>query len=446
MSFYNKYIHALFVTTRFYILLGICVGLYLLAFVIPVLYSIVNIFFVLVCALILFDYVFLFNKSLPLYAVRTLSNRLSNGEENLVTIEVKNNCNFWLHLTVIDELPAQLQERNFELKASLESKATHIFKYTINPKQRGLFQFGQVIIFLQSKLGLVQRKVILANSESTSVYPAFSQLGKYALLTKTYTNDYGSTRMRKLGHSMEFEQIKEYVTGDDVRAINWKATARKGALMINNFSDEKSQQVYCVIDKGRLMKMPFNGLSLLDYAINATLALTSTCLQKQDKIGLISFAEKMGTIIAADKKPIQREKISQFLYKENTTFLESDFEMLYMQVRNKIKQRSLIILFTNFESSNGLKRKLNYLRSIAKHHLLLVVFFENTELNKLSHAKANTVADVYVKTIAEKFAYEKRMLVKELQQYGIVALQTSPEGLTVNIINKYLELKQKQML
>ena len=106
----------------------------------------------------------------------------------------------------------------------------------------------------------------------------------------------------------------------------------------------------------------------------------------------------------------------------------------------------LLILFTNFESLNGLKRQVNYLRSIAKHHLLLVVFFENTELTKLSVAKAHNTEDVYVKTIADKFAYEKRMVVKELQQYGILSVLSSPEQLTVNAINKYLELKAKQAI
>ena len=154
----------------------------------------------------------------------------------------------------------------------------------------------------------------------------------------------------------------------------------------------------------------------------------------------------MGSVIAADRKPIQRENIMQVLYKENTGFLESDYEMLYMQVRNKIKQRSLLILFTNFESLNGLHRQVNYLRSIAKHHLLLVVFFENTELTKLSGATAQNVEDVYVKTIADKLAYEKRMVVKELQKYGILSVLSAPQHLTVNAINKYLELKAKQVL
>ena len=190
--------------------------------------------------------------------------------------------------------------------------------------------------------------------------------------------------------------------------------------------------------------MPFNKLSLLDYAINSTLVLSSVCLQKQDKVGLITFASKMGNLLAADRKPIQKAHILQLLYNQETAFQESDYEMLYLQLRNRVKQRSLLILFTNFESLSGLKRQLPYLRSIAKHHLLMVVFFENTELSQLSDKKAANVEDVYIKTIAEKFAYEKRLIVKELMKHGILSVLTPPEKLTVNAINKYLELKTRQ--
>jgi uncharacterized protein (DUF58 family) len=236
------------------------------------------------------------------------------------------------------------------------------------------------------------------------------------------------------------------VRGDDIRTVNWKATARKGLLMVNNYTDERSQQVYCIIDKGRLMKMPFNNLTLLDYAINSTLVLSNVCLQKQDKTGLITFSHKPGTLLAADRKPIQRENILQLLYNQETAYLESDFEMLYMQVRNRIKHRSLMVLYTNFESLSGLRRQLPYLRSIARHHLLMVVFFENTELHKLSRFTATNIEDVYIKTVAEKFEFEKRLIVKELNKYGILSVLTTPENLTVNTVNKYLEIKAKQAL
>jgi uncharacterized protein (DUF58 family) len=154
----------------------------------------------------------------------------------------------------------------------------------------------------------------------------------------------------------------------------------------------------------------------------------------------------MGSLIAAERKPIQREHILQLLYNQTTSFLESDYEMLYMQIRSRIKQRSLLVLYTNFESLSGLRRQLTYLRSIARHHLLMVIFFENTELHQLSNLNAENVEDVYVKTIAEKFEFEKRLIVKELQKHGILAVLTTPEMLTINAINKYLEVKARQAI
>ena len=446
MNLGKKYIGDLFVSQRFYVLMGSCVVAYIFSFFFVGLYGFINMLFLFSCLLFLVDYIFLFIVFKPPVAKRTVADRLSNGEINYVSILVTNQMPFMLQVQIIDELPLQLQERNMGIFKKLKAKKAIEIKYSLTPFERGNYEFGNIIIYFQSRLGFLQKREIIQATETVKVYPSFINLGKYQLMAHAVTNEQGTRRMRKIGQSMEFEQIKDYVGGDDIRTINWKASARKGVLMVNNYTDEKSQQVYCIIDKGRLMKMPFYGLSLLDYAINATLALTNICLQKQDKIGLISFSNKMGSVIAADRKPVQRENIMQVLYRENTAFLESDYEMLYMQIRNKIKQRSLLVLFTNFESLNGLKRQISYLRSIAKHHLLLVVFFENTELTKLTTAKANNVEDIYVKTIADKLAFEKRLVVKELLKYGILSVISPPENLTVNTINKYLELKAKQVL
>jgi uncharacterized protein (DUF58 family) len=252
--------------------------------------------------------------------------------------------------------------------------------------------------------------------------------------------------MRKLGHSLEFEQIKEYVRGDDIRTIHWKATARKGQLMVNNYTDERSQQVYCLIDKGRVMKMPFEGLTLLDYAINATLILSSVALIKQDRAGILTFAEQIGNVLVADRKAGQMNQVLELLYRQQTKFLETDFEKLYVFIRTRITQRSLLILFTNFESLSSLQRQLPYIRSIARQHLLLVVFFENTELRQLTETQVDNMEDLYIKTIAERFAYEKRLIVKELQQHGITTILTAPQNLTINTVNKYLELKARRAI
>jgi uncharacterized protein (DUF58 family) len=279
------------------------------------------------------------------------------------------------------------------------------------------------------------------------VYPSFVQMRRYSLVSATnQSNATGSKRLRKLGHSMEFEQIKDYVRGDDYRTINWKASARKGQLMVNTFVDERSQQIFCIVDKSRTMKMPFGGMTLLDYAINASLVLSNIAIQKQDKAGLITFAEKVDTFVPADRKHIQMESILEALYGQQTRFYDADFESLYAQIRSKIKHRSLLVLFTNFESLYALQRQLPYLRKIAHHHLLMVVFFENTEIKQLITTNAKNTEEIYIQTIAEKQAYEKKQLVKELQKYGILSMLTTPEGLTVNTINKYLEVKSRQAL
>jgi len=273
------------------------------------------------------------------------------------------------------------------------------------------------------------------------------QMRRYQLLAvSNRLQEAGVKRIRRLGHSMEFEQIKEYVRGDDYRTINWKATARKSDLMVNNFTDERSQQIYCVINKGRIMKMPFDGMTLLDYAINASLVLSNVALVKHDKAGLITFAENVDSFLPADKKPTQMNLLQEMLYRQQTLFLEPDFEKLYSVIRGRITQRSLLVLFTNFESVYSLEREMASLKRIAKYHLLLVVFFENTELKTLTENKVSTIEDIYIKTIADKFVYEKRLMIKELHKNGIASILTTPENLTVNAINKYLELKTRMSI
>jgi uncharacterized protein (DUF58 family) len=248
------------------------------------------------------------------------------------------------------------------------------------------------------------------------------------------------------GRGMAFSEVREYTPGDDIRTLNWKATAKKNSLMVNQFQDEKSQNIYMVIDKGRTMKMPFNGMSLLDYAINATLVMSNVILKKQDKAGMFSFSKKVDNRVVAEKRTSQMQKILENLYNVKTDFFESDYSRLYADIKKNINQRSLIILYTNFETLDGLHRQMPYLKGIAKSHLLVVVFFQNTELYQITNKKTETIQEVYDKVIAEKFIFEKKLIVTELKKYGIHSVLTQPENLTLDTINKYLEIKARGIL
>ena len=426
---------------------GAAAVLFVLSYFQPALYRIGGLMLVLLFSSILIDVLLVYTKKKGITAERITGERFSIGDENKVVLTLYNHYGFPVRTSIIDELPFQFQERKWLKKAKLEGDKSHQLEYHLRPTTRGEYAFGSINLFVHAPLQLVKRHYVFPAEETVKVYPSYIQMRRYQLLAvSNRLQEAGVKRIRKIGHSMEFEQIKEYVRGDDYRTINWKATARKDGLMVNNFTDERSQQIYCLINKGRVMKMPFHGMTLLDYAINAALVLSNVALVKQDKAGLITFEKNIDSFLLADKKPTQMNQVLENLYRQKTDFLEPDFEKLFSIIRNRVTNRSLMVLFTNFESLESLQREITALKKIARYHLLLVVFFENTELKSLLESKTKTLEEIYIKTIAEKFAYEKRQMVKELHKNGIPSILTTPENLTVNTINKYLELKTRMSI
>ncbi|MCB0280669.1 MAG: DUF58 domain-containing protein, partial [Calditrichaeota bacterium] len=247
-------------------------------------------------------------------------------------------------------------------------------------------------------------------------------------------------------HSREFEQINHYVIGNDIRSINWKATARHHELMVNQYQDETSQNIYSLIDMSRNMQLPFNGLTLLDYAINATLVISDVAVKKYDKAGLLTFSNKMATYVPAAAQIRQIQKIMDALYNQRTDFKEASFEMLYVQISHLIHGRSLLFLYTNFQEISQLRRQLKYLRAINKFHLLVVIIFENHELTDFAMQKSKRSEQIYQKAIAAQFVLEKQQIIKELNHNGIYTILTRPENLSIDTLNKYLELKSEGLI
>ena len=421
--------------------------LFVVAFLFPILFNAITYVFLILIVFLFLDILILFLTQNGIDAKRITPEKFSNGDENLINISIKNYFTFPINVKIIDEIPYQFQVRNFEIKRKIKASSQDELNYDLRPTERGEYFFGNLNIYVLSPLRIISRRFTFDNGNMVPTYPSYIQLRKYDLIA--FSNNlfqYGIKKIRRIGHSMEFEQIKEYVNGDDIRTLNWKATAKKNAFMINQFQDEKSQSVYMVIDKGRVMKMPFNGLSLMDYAINATLVLSNVILKKQDKAGMFAFSKKVENRVFAEKRASQMQKILETLYNIKTDFFESDYSRLYVDVKKNINQRSLIMLYTNFETMDGLQRQLPYLKGIAKSHLLVIVFFSNTELNELINKKTETIQEIYDKVIAEKFMFEKRLIVNELKKYGIYSVLTQPENLTLDTINKYLEIKARGIL
>ena len=446
-KFFQQYYSNLFLSDRLFAAIGFCVLLFLLKFFFAWLGDIPEIATGVLMVFFFVDIFILYRNSDGIEAKRFTSKRLSNGDENPIQIQIKNRYGFGVNARVIDEVPFQFQLRDKDFKLHIKPAETKSIHYNLRPTKRGEYDFGFIRVYTSSPLGLINRRYNFDGAKVLPVFPSFINLGQYELMAVSrHLTEFGIKKIRKVGHSSEFDQIKNYVGGDDIRTINWKATARKGGLMVNTYTDERSQNIYCIIDKSRVMRMPFEGLSLLDYAINASVALAKVAMLKEDKAGLITVSENIGAIVPADRKASQLGTIMNVLYNEKTRYLESNMEALFAAVRSVVKQRGLLVFFTNFESLSALQRQLPYLKRISKYHLLVVVFFENTELKGLSSDPAKDVEGIYHKTIAEKFIYEKKLMVKELNKHGILAILTPPQKLTVNVINQYLALKAQQRI
>lgn len=378
---------------------------------------------------------------------RTCPDRLSNGDKNPISISIKNRYSYTIKLTLVEEVPFQFQKRDLIFASSLDSGAEKVYHYKVRPVQRGVYWFGSVNVFVKAIFGFAARRYIINQQKQVAVYPAFLEMRKYELLAASNRlTEYGVKKIRRIGHATEFDHIKHYVVGDDPRIINYKATARTNQLMVNNYQEEKSQPVYCIIDKGRTMKMPFEGMTLLDYAINSTLMVCTTALNKSDKAGLITFSKNIDSILPADKHSRQRDKILETLYAQQTDFNESDYERLYATIKRKVTQRSLIILYTNFETVNGMRRQLRYLSRLAKDHLVLVAFFLNSEFNNILESQPEDLGQMFRKGMAESLSNDKFLIVKELNRNGIYTVLSKPENLTIDSINKYLEFKARGLI
>lgn len=443
MHFYKSfYIHNTFF--RYIALLSAC---FVFSYWVPIIYTISWVLVFILMTLFALDCYFLFGTPNAVTAKRDLPRRLSNSDHNSLSIQLKSKYPFKTGISVIDELPVQFQKRDFEHKTFLLKGEAHEFEYSVRPVERGEYVFGNLNVYASSPLRIVKKRFVFQKDQMVPVYPSIIQMQQYDFLAiNNRLSAFGLKKIRRIGHTQEFEQIKDYIKGDDIRTINWKATAKRNQLMVNQYQDEKSQPIYSIMDTGRVMKMPFNSLKLLDYAINATLAFSNVALKRNDKTGMVTFSKNIETHVPAVQKISHLNTIMEKLYNITTEFTDSDFGLLYSHIKRKVNQRSLLLLYTNFEHISALRRQLPYLLGIAKKHVLVVIFFENTELQSLISTDAEDLQTIYHKTIAEKFSLEKRLMQKELQQYGIQTLLTKPENLTINTINKYLEIKARGLL
>ncbi len=443
----KKFLRSFFLTSRFFGIGWAFVVLFCTAFFWPFMLPIATYGLLAFGVVALVDVIMLYRVRNGISAGRSTLDKWSNGDENPVTLTVVSRYPIPLNVRVLDELPFQFQERKLDLAADIPAEGVRSFNYMVRPVERGVYTYGAINTLVRTSLGLVERRYRQEQGKEVAVYPSYIHLRKYELMALADRwSMAGVKKVRRSAQRVEFERIRDYVSGDDKRTVNWKATARRSELMVNQYQDEKAQQIISLIDLGRVMKMPFEGLTLLDRAINASLVLSDIAIKKDDKAGIITYSDKVHGLLPPSRDKSQIRKVLELLYAQRTDFAETDFDTLFARVKRTLGQRSLLVVYTNFESLSAMRRQLPFLQRLARAHLVATVIFKNTELDALLALPDRDTMDVYVKTITSKLIYEKQLIAKELESHGILTILTRPQDLSVSVLNKYLEIKARALL
>lgn len=382
---------------------------------------------------------------------REIVSKLDLGEENIFSVSFKITRGWLKSAYLIDELPSEFRRTESNLPFNRQSS---IFssRYSVMPSCRGHFLLGRSLVYA-SCLGLFERRIILQpEGQEVDIYPAYSRLREKDEQVRSRQNLTTGNHKRQLpANKTEFRDIREYVTGDDIRTINWKASARTGHVMVNEYEDERSQHVINVIDCGTAMQRTFNSLSLQDHAINASLLVSYSALEKEsDCVGICSYGPKGISFLPPRAGKPQFNSIMQQLYALDTEYGESDIEQLCLVIDRNVKRRSLIFLYTEIPTISVLERQLQFFKRISTRNCLVIVNCLDRELEGMADRyiegkqKSRTHSLCVESTLAKDMVNQKQLIADTLQQNGIYCLSIHPESLSFGILSKYIELKAKR--
>ena len=319
--------------------------------------------------------------------------------------------------------------------------------YTVRPPRRGDYRFGDVHLRWQSTLGLLLRQATFATAAPVKVYPNLVDIKKYdLLLRRNRLWELGLRATRVLGRGSEFERLRDYSPDDDYRRINWQATARRGKPISVEFETERSQTVIALLDTGRMMRSPVGEIAKLDYAINAVLMLGYVAAQKGDRVGLLAFDDAPHTWVAPRSGKGQFHRLLAQLYAVESQPVEPDYTAAIAYVATKQAKRSLVLLFSDLTGALYTQTLAAQLAHLQRRHLVVLVTLRDPTVQAMARQSVEDSRALYQRTVAERLLAERQMTLEQLQRQGVLTLDVPADDLSIAVINRYMELKARELI
>lgn len=387
------------------------------------------------------------SRRVALELERQVEDKLSLGADNPVRIILRSRSGQGALLHVKDDPPAEFHtpERMQRLRLKAWEQAEIV--YHTRPSTRGRYAFGNLHVRGRSLLGLSYWQRTFPAAENVAVYPNLLEVSRYQYLARTDRLRQGGFRiMHRMGEGTEFESLREYTPDDEFRSIDWKATARRGRPTSRQFEIERSQTVIIMIDAGRMMTAQIGEMSRLDYAINAALMLAYVASEKDDAVGLLSFADEVKGFVPPGKGHQQVGRITEALYDLQPALVEPDYAAAFGVLHGRARKRALVVCFTDLVDVDASRRLLAHLAALAPHHLPMLITLNDPVLQRAARQAPDDSGGVYQRAVAGQVLEDREKALGVLRQHGVLVLDTAPEKLTVSAVNEYLNLKARGRL
>jgi uncharacterized protein (DUF58 family) len=315
------------------------------------------------------------------------------------------------------------------------------------PTARGKYDFGNTVLRFRTRLGLLWRQITYPTATDVKVYPDIREARKHELYAhRNRRPEPGLRRMRVRGQGREFELLREFVIGDEIRHISWAATARRGKVITRQYTIERSQNIVVLLDTGRLMTARIGKLTKLDHAVNATLSIAYVAAAGGDNVGLVAFSRRVVSYLPPRRGRDQINRLMEALYSLEPQMIEPSYKRAFNFFGANCKRRSLVVILTDLVDRDASAELLAHTSQLIPRHLPLIITIGDTDLREMVRAQPATSGDVYRQAVAEEILRQREEALMRIRHAGGLALDVPAGRLSLELVNKYLEVKERGLL
>lgn len=404
------------------------------------------VFNTIVAALIIADVV-ITPRPENLLVQRIVQNKLSIGQKNIVKVVIVNKAYTDIQVEVKDEYPKEFEVNASEIKVKLPRRSETTFQYEVVPLKRGCYYFKDTSLKFRGVLDLIIYQQPFGHNSRVEVYPDISSISKFELLMRrSHLLETGLVNERRRGTGTDFESLREYIKGDEFRKIDWKASARRNKLIAREYQSEVNQSVLILLDCSRSTGALAGKITMLDHAVNGALLLGYQVLRKGDKIGLMTFSDRVHASLPPKGGKNHYYSFVQNLYAVKPSSVEPSYENVLDKLSKSRLKRSMIIMITDTATGESANKLFSAIPVIIQKHLLIVISLLDPLIKSYSRRIPEKHEEVYQKIVAREQMAKIEQLNKKIELMGAITAVVTPEQLKTTVLSKYLKAKLRSRL